>query len=232
MSRLASLLAGLQGPAVLAVIGALVFSEAAVFAGLLIPGETALLVAGALAARGAVPLALVLVVGAAAAVAGDSVGYLVGARFGPRLERSRLGRWVGPDRWERARDSVRRRGAWAVVLGRWIGVLRALVPAVVGNARMRYRRFLVANAVGGVTWAVVVVLLGYALGGSLTLVERVVGRVTWAAFAFLLIAAAFVVVRRRRHAGRATDRDRLPTPGPADVDRDGRDRTGSTGGVG
>src|SRR6266511_3803663 len=75
------------------------------------------------------------------AVAGDQLGYLLGRLFGPRLRASRLGRLVGEDRWAKASASLRVRGGRAVFVGRFVGVLRALVPALAGMARMPYRVF-------------------------------------------------------------------------------------------
>ncbi|WP_164737407.1 DedA family protein [Georgenia sp. SYP-B2076] len=71
---------------------------------------------------------------------------------------------------------IERHGLVAVILGRWVGVLRALVPAVAGVARMPYRRFLLANTAGGVSWALVVSLLGHGAGTAWPQVEAWLGR--------------------------------------------------------
>jgi membrane-associated protein len=90
------------GPAVLALIGALVFGEAAVFLGFVLPGETAVLIGGFLASTGRLSVVLLGVVVVLAAIVGDSVGYEVGKRFGPRMLRSRMFR-----RHERRVDRAR-----------------------------------------------------------------------------------------------------------------------------
>ncbi len=128
MNATIQMLLSLHGPAVYTVLTALVFLEAAAFVGLVVPGETALIVAGVLAARGNISLPLMLGLGCFAAVAGDSVGYAVGNRSGPAIMESRLGRLVGSTRWEKANAYVQDRGAWAVVAGRWVSIMRALVP--------------------------------------------------------------------------------------------------------
>jgi membrane protein DedA with SNARE-associated domain len=102
--------------------------EASAFVGLIFPGETALLVGGFLASQHKLNLWMLMVLGVAGAVIGDSIGYEVGRHLGGRLQQSRLGRKVGDERWERARDTLRRYGGKAVLIGRWVGVLRALVP--------------------------------------------------------------------------------------------------------
>src|SRR4051794_40996528 len=104
--------------AVYLTVGLLAFGESAAFIGLVLPGETALLLGGMLAGTGRVSLPVMLVITIVAAVGGDSLGFEIGRLGGPAVRRSRAGRWVGEDRWSRAEDFVRRRGAFAVVLGR------------------------------------------------------------------------------------------------------------------
>lgn len=156
----------LSGWPVYLLIAGLAFAESAAFLGLVLPGETALFLGGVLAAQGNISLPLLLVVAVIAAVAGDSVGYEVGRVLGPAMRRSRVGRWIGPKRWDRAEEAIALRGAQAVFIGRWVGVLRALVPAVAGASGMPYRRFLVANMAGGMLWAVTVVVLGFTAGAA------------------------------------------------------------------
>ena len=166
----------LSGVLAYALVGTLAFTEAALFIGLVLPGETALLLGGVLASQGRMSLPVLLAVAVVAAIAGDSVGYEVGRRFGPALKAGRLGRMIGDQRWARAEAYVSRRGGSAVFLGRWVGLLRALVPAVAGMVRMPYRRFLVYNLAGGTIWSVTVVLLGYFAGASFKRVEMYLGR--------------------------------------------------------
>lgn len=171
--------------------------EAAAFIGVVLPGETAVFLGGALAATGRLDLPVLLASVILAAVAGDLVGYKVGRWLGPAMRRSRPGRWIGEARWDRAEASMRRGGWWTVALGRWVALLRALVPAVAGASAMPYRRFLVANAVGGTLWASTVVMLGYGAGaawqqasGRLLVVSLVAGGA--------VVAVATVQVRRAR----------------------------------
>lgn len=201
--HLTVLLNGLHGPALYAIAGLLVFGEAAVFLGLVLPGETALLLGGALAAQGHIQLVPLLAVVAVAAVAGDSVGYEVGRHLGPALRTGRLGRRIGQRQWDRAEHALRHRGAVAVVLGRWVGVLRALVPGVAGAARMPYGRFLAANALGGVTWTIVVGTLGYELGAAWRRAEVWVGRGGVVLLCGVLVAVFVRQVLRRREGGAA-----------------------------
>lgn len=149
------------------VVGLLVLGESAAFLGLVLPGETALLAAGAVAAVGQASLPVVIVVGAAGAIAGDCIGYWIGRSIGPSVRRSRPGRWVGEGNWTRAEVVMRRRGAVSVVTGRWVGVLRALVPAVAGMTAMPFPKYLLYNVIGGIAWVAGVSTFGYAAGSTL-----------------------------------------------------------------
>ena len=137
-----------------------VFIESGVLLGFFLPGDSLLFGAGLLAASPYSEVALwPLAVGVAgAAVAGDSVGYLTGHRFGrPFLER----RPKMIHHITRAEAFYERWGSIAVVVARWFPWLRTATPVIAGVARMPYRRFLVANIIGAVSWGVGLVLLGY-----------------------------------------------------------------------
>ncbi len=158
--------------------------------------ETALLLGGALAATGRLSLPVVLVVGIVAALVGDTVGYEVGRLSGGWLRTTRVGRLIGARRWDGAEGFVARRGGYAVAAGRWVGVARALVPALAGATRMRYRTFLLWNAAGGITWAATVVLAGYAAGASWRRIAHLVGQVG-AIFAVVVGLAAVLALAGR-----------------------------------
>ena len=111
-------------------------AESAAFAGLVVPGETLMLLAGFLCWRGDLDLGVTMACAVSGAIIGDSIGYEIGRHLGRRIYDSRIGHWVGRERWERARNYLRTRGGRAVFFGRFISVLRALVPAVAGDARL------------------------------------------------------------------------------------------------
>jgi membrane-associated protein len=182
------------------IAGGLAFAEAAILVGMVLPGETALLVAGVFcnAKYGDLNLGIMMVVAVVAAISGDSVGYEFGRHFGPSLRRSRLGEWVGAHRWAAVDGFIQRHGGKAVLLGRLTALLRALMPSMAGMSGMRYRTFLVWNAAGGIIWAPGCVLLGYGFASALGVVESTL---TWAPLAVLaVVAVAYVVlhVRKRR----------------------------------
>ena len=205
MSGLVDRLLGMPGWVVLLVVGAVVFAEDALFVGFVLPGETIAVLGGAAARLGHVPLPAVMAVAIGAAIAGDAVGYTIGRALGPRLLQLRVlrTRQAGLDR---ARDLLARRGGSAVFLGRWVAFLRATVPALSGIAHMRPRIFFTFNALGGVAWGAVVVLLGYLAGASYRQIESTFG--TGSAAVVLGIALVAVVVWRvRRHLSTRRDRE-------------------------
>lgn len=193
-----------SSPWVYVVVGALVFAEAAVFLGFVLPGETAVLLGGVLASAGHLSLPSLLLVVVVAAVAGDSVGYEVGRRFGPRLVRSRfLKRYVA--RLEGAQTALRRRGGWAVFMGRFTAFLRAVMPALAGTSGMSYLHFLAFNVAGGIVWGVGVTLLGFFGGHSLNAVASTLGGAS-AALLILFVLGTLTLwhFRNRRHRAAAS----------------------------
>ncbi|HEV7450541.1 MAG TPA: bifunctional DedA family/phosphatase PAP2 family protein [Pseudonocardiaceae bacterium] len=203
-TSLNNVLTGLSGGWAYAAVALFAFLESAAFIGLVIPGETAMLLGGVLAATGHANLPAMAIAGSAGAVLGDLAGYGIGRAAGPALRRGRLGRWVGPQRWHSAEDLVERRGGPAVFIGRWIGLLRAVVPAAAGAVRMPPGRFMTWNAVGGVLWASTVIGLGYAAGSSWPAAQRQLGTATVAvALGGVLIVAVVFTARRWRTSRRA-----------------------------
>lgn len=177
--------------------------EASAFVGLVVPGEAALLLAGFLAREGRVSLWWCVVAATLGAILGDSLGYEIGRRFGPRLRSSWFGRKVGDERWERAHDLVHRLGGSAIFVARWIGVLRALVPAIAGDARMPYGRFLFWNALSALLSVPALVIGGYLAGSSYHVLEQRMGQVGWVLFAVVVIGVSAVHAFRHRHRDHA-----------------------------
>jgi membrane protein DedA with SNARE-associated domain len=145
-------------------------------AGLPIPGETSILIGGALSARGELDLPLVWLFAASGAIIGDNIGYLIGrfllrkiltgtGRLAHRLERS----------VERSEVFFRRHGGKTVFFGRWLPVLRVTAAWMAGASHMEWRKFAIFNALGGIGWAVTISSLGYVAGRSADSVVGVLG---------------------------------------------------------
>lgn len=167
-------------------------------AGLVIPGETALIAAGVLASQGHLSIELVIVVAAIAAILGDNVGYVLG-RSGIR---ALLVSPAGPlarhraDFVERGEAFFRRHGGKTVFFGRWLPVLRFTAAWLAGAHRMEWWRFALWNALGGIGWATSVGLAAWALGSAVKEVIKYVG--IGAVVAFAVAVVSFYFWRRRR----------------------------------
>ncbi|MEU7842731.1 DedA family protein [Micromonospora sp. NPDC049114] len=190
-------LVGLPPILVLTLVIVLPALESSTLLGLVVPGETAILLGGLVAHSGSLPLWAVVAAGTAGACLGDQAGYALGRRYGPsvlarapRVLRRRLD-------LARARRLVARRGAWAVVTGRWVAVLRTVVPLIAGAGGMRWPVFLRANLTGGLAWATAVALLGYVGAASYRYLERELGIGEWALLALVSAVVALRVWRRR-----------------------------------
>ncbi|WP_405108169.1 DedA family protein [Micromonospora sp. NBC_01405] len=203
MDRVLAVLVASPPALVLALVFLLPALEASTFLGLFVPGEVAVLVGGVLAHSGRLPLWAVAVAAVAGATLGDQTGYLIGRRYGRRLLSRMPRRLVRSGELRRALDLVRRRGAVAVVLGRWVAALRALVPGIAGLSGMPQGTFTLANVSGGGLWAVTVAVLGYLAGASYRLLERRLGLGGEALLALLVVLVAARLWRHRRAARRA-----------------------------
>lgn len=214
-------LADLASPWGYLVVGVLTLLEASAMIGLVVPGEAALLVGGFLASQGEADLGAMSAVGAIGAIVGDSIGYEIGRHLGPSLRRSRLGRWVGDERWQRAEQYLAKHGGRAVFFGRFVGVLRAMVPTIAGLSRMPYRRFLPWNVLGGLVWAPGFVLLGFLAGGSYHQVAEWAGRASAVLLTLVVLVVGMVLgaraVVRREGAVRTWARRQAERPAVARV---------------
>ena len=180
------------------IAGGLCFAEAAILVGMVLPGETALLVAGVFCAHHKLNLVLMIIVAVVCAVAGDSVGFEFGKKFGPSLRRSRLGTWVGERRWSLVDGFLHRHGGKAVLIGRLTALFRALIPSMAGMSGMRYRTFIVWNVIGGLIWAPGCVLLGYAFSKSLDVVGKTLTYAPLVILVLVVVGAVLLHFRRRR----------------------------------
>ena len=198
LQRTIDTLLGVPPVVALLIIAVLVFGEAALFFGFVLPGETAVVYGGVLADAGKVSVLVVLVVVYVAAVVGDSVGFQVGRVLGPRLVRAPVLR-NHPDRIEQAQAYLRRRGGRAVVMGRFTAFLRAVMPGLAGASRMPYRRFVVFNVAGGVLWGSACVLLDYFAAHSISTVTHALGVTSGVIVGLIVIGLAWAWHRRSRH---------------------------------
>ncbi|MET9697138.1 VTT domain-containing protein [Streptomyces sp. NPDC006529] len=142
----------------------IVFAESGLFA--FLPGDSLLFTAGLFVASGTIkqPLWLVCTLIAAAAIIGDQVGYMIGKVFGPKLFNKPNSRLFKRENLDAAHDFMEKHGPKAIVLARFVPIIRTFAPMVAGATAMKYRTFLLFNIIGGVLWGAGVTVLGYQLG--------------------------------------------------------------------
>ena len=154
------------GPWAFAAVLAIVFIECGLLIGLVLPGDSLLFITGMFIATKFIEVNLILAIAliAIAAILGNLLGYWVGVKLGPALFRRPDSRFFKHEYVDRTQEFFDQYGPRALVLARFTPIVRTLITAVAGIAKMNYRTFATYSAVGGVVWATVMTLLGYYLG--------------------------------------------------------------------
>ncbi|MFE4603087.1 DedA family protein [Kitasatospora indigofera] len=187
---------------------AIVFAESGLLIGFFLPGDSLLFTTGMLVAGGTYlhqPLWLVCLLVVAAAVAGDQVGYLFGRKVGPGLFNRPDSRLFKQENVEKAAAFFERHGPKAIVLARFVPIVRTFTPVVAGVSRMNYRSFVLFNVIGGVLWGAGVTVLGYFLG-QIAFVRDNIEPILIAIVLLSAVPVAIELLRARRGAGRAAAR--------------------------
>ena len=140
--------------------------------GFFFPGDSLLFTAGFLASQGFLDIKILILGCFIAAVAGDSIGYYLGQKFGYKLFNKENSIWFHKDHIIRAQRFYEKHGGKTIILARFIPVIRAFAPIVAGIGLMRYKKFVIYNLVGGVLWAITIPLLGYYLGSVIPDVDK------------------------------------------------------------
>jgi membrane protein DedA with SNARE-associated domain len=170
--------------------------------GVPLPGEIALVTASLMAVNGITNPYAVAIAASIGAIVGDSIGYLIGRRGGRRLL-ERFGRrfpnHFGPPHLAKAEQMFDRWGVWAVFIGRFIALLRILAGPLAGALRIPYRRFLAANAAGGIVWSFGTTFLIYGIGQA---AEKWLSRFSWVALAVAVVCGIVTTLWLRRRAAR------------------------------
>jgi membrane-associated protein len=148
-------------------IALVLFAETGLLVGFFLPGDSLLFVAGLFTGGDdpVFPLWQLLAVAVVFAVIGDQTGYQIGRWAGPPILRSRAARMIGEERIGKAQDFFVTRGPHAVILARFVPVIRTIVPVLAGISGMERRRFVPYNILGGAAWACIIPVAGYFLGG-------------------------------------------------------------------
>ncbi len=181
-------------------VGVLAFLETGAFVGLIAPGETAVLVGGVVAGQGEISIVTLIALVWFCAAAGDLTSYTLGRRLGRGfLERHGPKLKITEDRLQKVEGFFARHGGPTILIGRFIGLVRALAPFIAGASKMELRRFLAYDILGSGLWSALFCLLGYFFWQSLGTVEKYIGAGA-AAFTGLVVAGVAITfaIRLRR----------------------------------
>lgn len=170
--------------------GVTMLLETSILVGLIVPGDSIVLVSSTGISNWAEYGGLLIAV-VAGALAGESIGFALGRFFGPRIQASRLGRRMGERNWIRAEIYLDRRGGIAVFVSRFLPFLHALIPLTVGMSTMRYRKFIAWTAPACIVWATAYVSVGWLAAGSY---RQLASELHYAGYLFAAVIAVFLVV--------------------------------------
>jgi membrane protein DedA with SNARE-associated domain/membrane-associated phospholipid phosphatase len=187
------------GPWTYLLVGVLAFLETGAFVGLIAPGETTVIVGGVVAGQGEISLSVLIAITWACAVAGDVASYTVGRRLGRGwLLRHGERLKITEERLEQVERFFEKRGGLTILIGRFIGFVRALAPFIAGTSRMPLRRFLPYDVLGAGAWAATFATLGYVFWHSFDRLTTYVSRGLFAFSSVVVVVAAFVALVRLR----------------------------------
>jgi len=170
--------------------GVAVMLETSVLIGLVVPGDTVVIVAGTAVASPIEGffLGLAVVIGA---LIGESIGFWLGRFLGPKIQASRLGQRLGDDKWERSERYLRRRGGPAIFISRFLPVLHSLVPLTVGMSGYPYRRFLAWTTPACILWATLYISVSAAAAGTY---RELADQIHYAGYIFVGVILLFVLL--------------------------------------
>lgn len=174
---------------------AIVFVETGLFVGFFLPGDSLLVTAGVFAGAGQLTLAWLLVPVSLCAIAGDQLGYFIGRKAGKNLYQRENSRFFKKHHLERAHEFYERRGPSAIIIARFVPIVRTFCPPVAGAAQMRYARYLLFDIFGGFLWVCAMVLAGYMLGKK---IPNIQSRIHWVIAAVVVISLIPAVIEGLR----------------------------------
>ena len=179
-------------------ICAIVFVETGFFVGFFLPGDSLLVTAGVFSAAGVIPLKWLLLPVMLCAVVGDQLGYWIGRSAGAALYRREDSLFFRRSHLQRAHDFYEKYGGRAVILARFVPIIRTFCPPVAGAAKMSYLRYLAFDIFGGIFWVGAMILGGYSLGRSVPKIGQRIHYVI-AVVVVLSVLPAVISILRARH---------------------------------
>jgi membrane-associated protein len=190
---------------------AIVFAENGLFLGFFLPGDSLLFTAGFLASRPEYGFSLPFLLAGLliSAIAGVSVGYWFGQRFGRRFFQREDSFWFHRKHLDSAHEFYEKHGGKAIILARFLPIVRTFVPIVAGLALMTYPKFLLFNVIGGVGWVVALTMGGYLIGGQIPGVEKYLELIIAAIIVISVAPTALHLYRENREQVHSLVRARL-----------------------
>ncbi|MDP1625443.1 MAG: VTT domain-containing protein [bacterium] len=179
---------------------AIVFAESGLFFGFFLPGDSLLFSAGLFASQGYFGITALVFGTMIAAILGDSVGYAFGRNVGPRIFSREDSFFFHKKHVERASQFYARHGKKAIILARFVPIIRTFAPIVAGVGRMEYRTFLTYNIIGGVVWTASFTLLGYFLGKAIPGIGDYIHYIVIGIIILSLVPIAYEWMRAKRAA--------------------------------
>jgi len=180
------------------VLFVIVFTETGLLVGFFLPGDSLLITAGIVAAAGGLNIWWLNVVLIVAAITGDSVGYAIGVRLGPRLFTRPQSLLFNPRHIERTRVFYERHGPKTIVIARFVPIVRTFAPVVAGVGQMEYRRFIFYNVAGGIGWVTSMTWAGYGLGRVIPNLGSYIHLVVAVVIVLSVIPIVIEILRERR----------------------------------
>jgi membrane-associated protein len=174
-----------------------IFCETGLVVTPILPGDSLLFGLGAIAAMGALKVEWLFVMLSIAAIAGDTVNYMIGHYVGPRVFARESGRFFKKEYLERTHRFYEKYGGKTIVIARFVPIIRTFAPFVAGIGSMTYSRFIVYNIVGGISWIALFIFGGYYFG-NLSIVKRNFTLVIFAIIFISILPGVIEYVRQRR----------------------------------
>ncbi len=189
----------------------IVFIETGLFVGFFLPGDSLIITAGIFAAADVIPLKWLLLPVMACAIVGDQLGYWIGRTMGPALYKKEDSLLFRRSHLQRAHEFYEKYGGRAVILARFVPIVRTFCPPVSGAAKMPYPRYVMFDIIGGVTWVSATILGGYFLGRTVPNISQRIHYVILVV-AIVSILPAIIGVLRGRKAATGKPSTSAPSP--------------------
>ena len=189
----------------------IVFIETGLFVGFFLPGDSLLITAGIFAAADVIPLKWLLLPVMACAIVGDQLGYWIGRTMGPALYKKEDSLLFRRSHLQRAHEFYEKYGGRAVILARFVPIVRTFCPPVSGAAQMPYVRYVIFDIIGGITWVCATILGGYFLGRTVPNISQRIHYVILIVAIVSILPAIIGVLRGRKASAKPSTSATSPT---------------------